>query len=151
MEPESLGFLSGFVSALSGLAGAPDAAPPPDPVVPQPGGAVIELRVSGEEYTITPEHILGVVSGLDDTMGWPQLELTFDDSAAALFAEITTTHQGQQMELVVCDQVLMAPVIQEPITGGQIVVTGSFTQDEISHYANQISGSIPCDSSVDTK
>ncbi|TBX15999.1 SecDF P1 head subdomain-containing protein [Nioella sediminis] len=151
MEPEGLGFLSGFVSALSGLAGAPDAAPPPDPIVPQPGGAVIELRVSGQEYTIAPEHILGVLSGLDDTVGWPQLELTFDDSAAALFAEITTTHQGQEMELVVCDQVLMAPVIQEPILGGQIVVSGNFTQDEMSRYANQISGSIPCDPVAETK
>jgi preprotein translocase subunit SecD len=52
---------------------------------------------------------------------------------------------------VVCDQVLMSPVIQEPITGGQIVITGNFTSDETTLLVSQISGSTPCDTSDATK
>lgn len=148
MEPEGLGFLSGLVTALGGLAGATDTAPPP---APQPGGAVIELRVSGQEFAIPPEHILAVLAGVNDITQMPQLELSFDDSGAALFAEITAAHIGEAMDLVVCDQVLMSPVIQEPITGGQIVITGSFTSDETTLLASQISGSTPCDTSDATK
>ncbi|WP_306044392.1 hypothetical protein [Nioella sp. MMSF_3534] len=144
MEPEGLGFLSGLVTALGGLVGATDTAP-------QPGGAVIELRVSGQEFIVPPEHILAVLASVNDITQMPQLELSFDASGATLFAEITAAHIGQEMDLVVCDQVLMSPVIQEPITGGQIVITGNFTVDETTLLASQISGSTPCDTSEATK
>lgn len=36
------------------------------PTAPSPGGAVIELRVSGQDHFISPEQILSVVSGLND-------------------------------------------------------------------------------------
>lgn len=151
MEPEGLGLLSGFVSALGSLAEAAEGNLPPEPIPPQPGGAVIELRVSGQEYTIMPEQVVAVLSGANETSGWPQLELTFNDTAAARLADITTTHQGQAMDFVVCDTVLMSPVIREPITGGQIVIAGSFTQDETDRFASQIAGIIPCDPPVATK
>ena len=151
MEPEGLGLLSGFVTALGNLAGATEGSPPPEPVVPQPGGAVIELRVSGAEYAISPEDVLAVLPAANVVTGWPQLELTLDDEAAALFTEITTLHQGQQMDLVVCGRVLMSPTIQEPISGGEIVIAGDFTPEETERYANQISGGIPCDATVATK
>lgn len=47
--------------------------------------------------------------------------------------------------------VLMSPTIQEPISGGEIVIAGNFTPEETERYANQISGSIPCDPPEATK
>lgn len=72
MEPEGLGLIAGAVTALGNLAAPTDAPQLPDPIAPQPGGAMIELRVSGVEYSIAPEHVLAVLSAANEVTGWPQ-------------------------------------------------------------------------------
>ncbi|MGI3185206.1 SecDF P1 head subdomain-containing protein [Nioella aestuarii] len=145
MEPEGLGFLSGIVTALGGLAEGTEGSLPPPPIIPQPGGAAIELRLSGVEYAIAPESILAVLSGPNEITGVPQVELILDDQAATLFGQITTTHLGQEMDLIVCSRILVSPVIREPITGGRIMISGNFTPDETDQIAHQIAGGVPCD------
>ena len=44
------------------------------------------------------------------------------------FADVTTRLEGRQLAIVVDDQVISAPTVQNAITGGVGVITGSFTE-----------------------
>ena len=144
MGPAGFGIIAVLTAIVSGV-GSPN--PPSTLLPPQTGGAEIVLRVSGEVFSIPAEQISAVQPVVNEMTGVPQIDLTFDTTAAARFGEITAAHLGQPMDLVVCDQVLMSPVIQEAITGGRIVISGNFTVEETTEIAQRIAGQIPCDAS----
>ena len=126
MEPDGLGIVSGLAAAIGSVLAGGDTAVPPDPILPQSGGAAIELRLSGEDYAILPDHILTV-----------QLR----PAGCAVGDHL----HRQVMDLVVRDRVLLSPVIQESILGGRIAITGSLTAQEAADLADQIAGHTPCD------
>jgi preprotein translocase subunit SecD len=66
------------------------------------------------------------------------IQLTDDDTAT--FADWTTNHTGEQLALVVDGEVIIAPEIQEAITGGDVQIAGTYTQDEISDLLDKITG-----------
>jgi preprotein translocase subunit SecD len=52
--------------------------------------------------------------------------------------------QGRQLAIVVDDQVISAPTVQSPITGGNGVITGSFTEARAKDLATQLNaGALP--------
>ena len=144
MGPAGFGIVSVVTAIVSGT-GNPN--PPSAMLSPPTGGAEIVLRVAGEVFSIPAEQISAVQPVVNEMTGLPQIDLTFDAAAAARFGEITAGHLGQPMDLVVCDQVLMSPVIREAITGGRIMISGNFTLEETTEIAQRLAGHIPCDDS----
>jgi SecD/SecF fusion protein len=57
----------------------------------------------------------------------PYVSLTLNDRGARKFAEITREGVGRQLAIILDNVVQSAPVIQEPISGGNAEITGSFT------------------------
>lgn len=53
----------------------------------------------------------------------PYVSLTFDSQGAQLFGETTTKHTGKRMAILLDGTVTKAPVIREPILGGQAQIT----------------------------
>lgn len=75
--------------------------------------------------------------------GWEiQFELT--GSGSDTFGDVTTRLQGRQLAIVVDREVISAPTVQNPITGGTGVITGSFTERRAKDLATQLNaGALP--------
>ncbi len=70
-----------------------------------------------------------------DDMGAPIVHLEFNAEGAAKFAQITGSHIGEQLAIVLDNKVHSAPVIQSRITGGMAQITGRFTLEEAQNLA----------------
>ncbi|MFP4126664.1 MAG: protein translocase subunit SecD [Alphaproteobacteria bacterium] len=74
----------------------------------------------------------------------PVVSFRFDTSGARKFADITSDNVGRLFAIVLDDEVISAPRIQEPITGGSGVITGDFTVQEANELALLLrSGALP--------
>jgi preprotein translocase subunit SecD len=69
---------------------------------------------------------------------------TFDARGAKQFGQITTANVGRNLAIVLDGVVESAPVVREPITGGQGQITGRFTFAEAQDLANVLrNGALP--------
>jgi len=76
--------------------------------------------------------------------GGPQVQLKFSPEGAKLFAEITKRNVGKSVAIVLDDQVLSAPVVQQQIIGGDAVISGNFTSDAAKNLSIQLNaGALP--------
>ncbi len=71
-----------------------------------------------------------------DNIGRPNVALSFSPSGAAIFGRITTANVGHQLAIVLDNELYSAPVINEPITGGNCQITGDFTLQQAQELAN---------------
>jgi len=70
-----------------------------------------------------------------DEMGAPIVHLEFNAEGAAKFAQVTGSHIGEQLAIVLDNKVHSAPVIQSRITGGMAQITGRFSLEEAQNLA----------------
>lgn len=118
---------------------------PPDLLLVTPPAAVRPLRlaVPGTLIDIAPEQLLVVrVNTVEDQV--PGVFIALGHEASAWLAETATAHLGEEMAVSVCGQVVLSPVIQTPITGGELVIGGRSTSDEAEESARLIAGQTPC-------
>jgi protein-export membrane protein SecD len=74
----------------------------------------------------------------------PVVSFRFDTTGARQFAEITSENVGRLFAIVLDDEVISAPRIQEPITGGSGVISGDFTVQSANELALLLrSGALP--------
>jgi preprotein translocase subunit SecD len=95
-------------------------------------------------------HTVLTGSGLDTAavsksqLGENQISFDLNADAANIFADYTTTHRGQYLAIVLDKKIISAPRINDPITGGQGVITGNFTFESAQQLAIQLrSGALP--------
>lgn len=85
----------------------------------------------------------------DTNTGQPQVQLTFSAAGAKKFAEITSNNVGKIVAIALDQQVIEAPRVQQPIVGGNAVITGNFTTDQANSLAIQLNaGALPVSLSV---
>jgi preprotein translocase subunit SecD len=65
--------------------------------------------------------------GFDQRSGEPIVSFRFNTSGSRKFAQATIENVGQPFAIVLDNEVISAPVIREPITGGSGQISGSFT------------------------
>ena len=63
-------------------------------------------------------------------MGQPIVNFSTTDEGVRLFSRITGSHIGERMAIVLDESVYSAPVIQNKISEGRGIITGSGTQEE---------------------
>jgi preprotein translocase subunit SecD len=73
------------------------------------------------------DRLVDAGAGFDQRTGEPVVNFRFDSRGAQRFAEVTRANVGKPFAIVLDGKVLSAPVIREPITGGQGQISGSFT------------------------
>ena len=72
------------------------------------------------------------------------VSLRFDDEGTKLFADLTRKYVGKQMAIFFNGELESAPVINEPITGGNAQITGSFTYEEAKKQVDLLNaGALP--------
>ena len=65
-----------------------------------------------------------------DNLGRPEIAFTMDSAAAETFGRITTENVKRQLAIVLDGELQTAPVINTPITGGNGVIEGDYSQQE---------------------
>jgi preprotein translocase subunit SecD len=101
----------------------PSAQPPHTPVVVK-----TEVLVSGEDLT-------DAQPGFDQRSGEPIVSFKFNSRGAQRFARATSDNVGLPFAIVLDREVISAPNIREPITGGQGQISGGFTVQQANDLA----------------
>jgi len=73
--------------------------------------------------------------GFDQRSGEPIVSFRFNTSGSRKFAQATSENVGQPFAIVLDNEVISAPVIREPITGGSGQISGSFTVQQANDLA----------------
>jgi preprotein translocase subunit SecD len=87
-----------------------------------------QVLVSGGDLT-------DAQTGFDQRSGEPVVNFKFNTAGSRKFAQATTENVGQPFAIVLDNKVISAPVIREPITGGQGQISGNFTVQSANDLA----------------
>ena len=72
------------------------------------------------------------------------VDLEFNDAGAKLFAEATAKNVGRRIAIVIDEEVISAPTVNEPIPNGRAQISGGFTAEEAQNLAVLLrSGALP--------
>lgn len=122
-----------------------DGPPPGDEILdgpPQAGGPakyLIESPVLMAGDVVTDARVR-----IGSRLEGPYVQVTLDRRGTAIFGAITTENVGRRIAIVLDNTVYSAPVIKEPIPGGDVQITGNFTFDEAHELAIVLrSGALP--------
>ena len=103
---------------------------------------------SGETYVIsrkpvvTGEHLTDASASFQD--GEAVVNFKFDSFGAKKFGEATSRNVGERLAIVLDNEVISAPNINSPITGGSGIITGNFTIESANELAMLLrSGALP--------
>ncbi|HKS18443.1 MAG TPA: protein translocase subunit SecD [Bradyrhizobium sp.] len=108
--------------------------PPDSEVLPSAEG-------TGQSYVIKKQVLVSggdltdAQPGFDQRNGQPIVSFKFNSSGSRKFAQATTEHVKEPFAIVLDNKVISAPVIQEPITGGQGQISGNFTVQQANDLA----------------
>jgi preprotein translocase subunit SecD len=95
----------------------------------------------GQKYVIKKQVLVSggdltdAQPGFDQRSGQPIVSFKFNTAGARKFAQATTEHVKEPFAIVLDNKVISAPVIQEPITGGQGQISGNFTVQQANDLA----------------
>jgi preprotein translocase subunit SecD len=115
----------------------PDAAvkgaiPQDDEILPEVGGQKLVLK---KQVLVSGGDLSDAQTAFDQRSSEPVVSFKFNSAGARKFAQATTEGVGQRFAIVLDNQVISAPVIREPIIGGQGQISGSFTVQSANDLA----------------
>jgi preprotein translocase subunit SecD len=102
----------------------------------------------GEQYVVIKRPVVDGASLSDARVsfenGQPVVSFRFDTAGGRKFAEVTSNHVGERLAIVLDNEVISAPNINGPITGGSGIITGNFTTKSANDLALLMrSGALP--------
>src|SRR3981189_2170228 len=122
-----------------------DLSVPPDQAssgrVPPDSELLPSAEANGQPYVIKKQVLVSggdltdAQPGFDQRNGQPIVSFKFNSSGSRKFAQATTEHVKEPFAIVLDNKVISAPVIQEPITGGQGQISGNFTVQQANDLA----------------
>lgn len=80
----------------------------------------------------------------DTNTGSPNISIQFTEEGGKKFSDITKRNIGKQLPIVLDNQIISSPTVQEQIVGGSAQITGTFTVEEAKSLAIQLNaGALP--------
>ncbi|HHY49161.1 MAG TPA: protein translocase subunit SecD [Alphaproteobacteria bacterium] len=107
--------------------------PPGYMILPSADGRGDELVA--EEVSLGGESLVDAQPSFDQQTQQPVVTFKFDTRGAITFGEITSKNVNRRFAIVLDNQVITAPNIQQPITGGSGQIYGSFTPQSANDLA----------------
>lgn len=105
--------------------------------------AMLEFKNEAGETVLTGTDLKDAREQTDQ-QGQNLVALEFSPEGAEKFAALTTMNVGRTIAILLDGEVLTAPRVNEPITGGNAVITGNKTLEEAHNLAILLrSGSLP--------
>lgn len=81
------------------------------------------------------DNLVDAQPGFDSQTNRPVVNFRFDGQGARKFGKITTDNVGKPFAIVLDNEVISSPIINEPILGGSGMISGSFTVQEANDLA----------------
>jgi protein-export membrane protein SecD len=100
---------------------------PPDSEVLMSSTSPKTPYVVKKQVLVSGADLTDAQPGFDQRSGEPIVSFRFNTSGSRKFAQATSENVGQPFAIVLDNEVISAPVIREPITGGSGQISGSFT------------------------
>ncbi len=102
----------------------------------------------GEQYVVIKKPVVGGENLTDARVsfseGRPVVSFRFNTLGGRKFGEVTGSHIGERLAIVLDNEVISAPTIQSTITGGSGIITGNFTTKTANDLALLLrSGALP--------
>ncbi len=103
-----------------------------------------EMIDNYEQTELTGTYLKKSSLVFDQTTNRPMVELSFDETGAALFAKITKENIGKQVAIFLDGVPISSPTVNEEITLGKAVISGSFSIEEARTMVGRLnSGALP--------
>jgi len=97
-----------------------------------------------KETNLTGKDLQRTQVIFDQASGIPQVQIEFTSEGAKKFADITKRNIGKIVAIVLDDQIISAPVVQQEIVGGSAVITGSSDVNEANRLSIALNaGALP--------
>lgn len=109
-------------------------------------GKTGELKFIGPDNNVilTGKDVADATVGVDQRNNQPVVQLKLKDEGTKKFAEATAKFKGQQIAIYMDDDMVSNPTVQDVITGGEAIITGSKDIEEAKRLAGIIkSGALP--------
>jgi preprotein translocase subunit SecD len=108
-----------------------------------PGDELLPYATAGDgapllvkrRFVVTGEMLTNASPGFDQQTGRSVVEFRFNGMGSTRFADVTRANVGKRFAIILDKKIISAPTIQEPITGGQGRITGSFTTESATDFA----------------
>jgi preprotein translocase subunit SecD len=102
-----------------------------------------------KEVLVSGADLIDAQPGFDQRSNEPIVSFRFNTSGARKFADATVKNVNQPFAIVLDNEVVSAPVIREPITGGSGQISGSFTVQGANDLAILLrAGALPAPLSI---
>lgn len=108
-----------------------------------------QLFTGPKKTNLTGSDLQQAAVSFDQSTGRPQVQLTFSGEGSKKFADITKRNVGKIVAIALDNMVIEAPRVNEPIYGGNAVITGQFTTEQAKALQIQLNaGALPVSLSV---
>lgn len=103
------------------------------------------LRPTGwKDTALDGKHFRSAAVTLDPTTNLPVVQIAFDEEGGKMFYELTKKNVGKRIAIFVGGELVSAPTVQNEISGGTAVITGSSNIEEARLLAQDLNtGAIP--------
>ncbi len=109
-----------------------------------PLGLVESLGQNPKRTNLSGNDLQQTSVTFDQNTGKPQVQLVFTNEGSQKFADITKRNVGKVVAIVLDNQVIEAPRVNEPILTGNAVISGGFTIDGANALTTQLNaGALP--------
>lgn len=97
-----------------------------------------------KDTALDGKHFRNASVTLDPTTNIPVVQIVFDDEGGKIFQELTGRNIGKRIAIFVGGELVSAPTVQNEISGGTAVITGSQNIEEARTLAQDLNtGAIP--------
>jgi preprotein translocase subunit SecD len=105
--------------------------------VPSPGPEKVPVWIS-PEVALTNRDVARAYPGIYESK--PCVRVMLTEEGALKFARLTKSHIGEFLAVILDGRVTIVPKIKQEITGGEVMIFGSFTEKETKSIAIGLSG-----------
>ena len=108
-----------------------------------------EVKESSPSAILVPTDLTGADLSsaevvFDQNTGKPSVSIQFNEEGSKKFEEITGKNINQPLAIVLDQNMVSAPIVQEKIVGGKAQISGTFTLDEAKNLEIQLNaGALP--------
>jgi len=110
------------------------------------------INVSGTHFkktNLTGSDIQSTSVAFSQNNGKPEVQLVFTTAGTKKFADITQRLVGKRLAIVLDNQIIEAPTVNQAIVGGNAVIEGGFTTDTAGQLSTELNaGALPVPLSI---
>ena len=115
-------------------------------------GAKDLINVGGSYFkktNLTGSDLKQTSVGFSQNTGKPEVQLVFNSAGAKKFADITGRTVGKRLAIMLDNQIIEAPTVNQAIEGGNAVIEGGFTTETATQLSTELNaGALPVPLSI---